>query len=65
MLKAMDQIEDEGVAYAYPVPSQQCQWCDFKQPCELMDESAAAARSMLDANYIRGGRHGRYDGVTL
>lgn len=61
MLDTMERIEAEGVAHAYPVPSTQCQWCEFKQPCEIMDESTAAARSMLDANYTRGGRHGRYE----
>lgn len=60
MLRTMALIESDGTRHAYPTPSAACNWCDFKHPCEIMDESTEAARAMLDREYIRGGRHGRY-----
>ena len=60
MLDTMEQIEATGASAAYPSPNHECQWCDFRQPCEVTDESTEAARAMLDREFIRGGRHGRY-----
>lgn len=60
MVETMGLIETEGTRHAYPSPGPECRWCDFKHPCEIVDESAMAARSMLDDKFIRGGRHARY-----
>lgn len=60
MLRTMANIETDGMNHAFPSPNHECQWCPFKQPCEVVDESVEAARAMLDREYIRGGRHGRY-----
>lgn len=50
-----------GFNYAYPSPSHVCSWCDYKQPCEISDESIPAARDMLKSElFIRGKKHGRY-----
>jgi hypothetical protein len=67
MLRAMENIDRSGTHHAYPTPSDACRWCDFRQPCDLADESPVASRAMLDRVYIRGGRHGRYDsaGATV
>jgi PD-(D/E)XK nuclease superfamily len=61
MLATMEAIERGGIDHAYPTPQDACRWCDYRQPCDLIDESPLAAREMLDRVYIRGGRHGRYD----
>jgi len=60
MLRTMEQIETEGLAHAFPSPNHECQWCPYKQPCEVVDESVEAARAMLDREFVRGGRHDRY-----
>lgn len=60
MLRALEQIETEGAANAYPTPQDACRWCEFSKPCEVFDESPLAARAMLDSEYTRGGRHHRY-----
>jgi PD-(D/E)XK nuclease superfamily len=60
MLATMEAIERGGIDHAYPTPQDACRWCDYRQPCDLIDESPLAAREMLDRVYIRGGRHGRY-----
>ncbi len=60
MLRAMSHIETDGMKHAFPSPNHECQWCDFRQPCEVVDESVEAARAMLDREFIRGGRHARY-----
>lgn len=59
MLLARDAVL-ENYAAAFPAPTQSCRYCEFKQPCEIADESPAASVEMLNANYIRGGRHARY-----
>lgn len=60
MLRAIEMMETTGSALMYPTPGQQCRWCDYKQPCEVVDESPLAAREMLDRLYVRSGRHARY-----
>jgi len=60
MLDLMERVETGGTDSAYPSPNHECPWCDFRQPCEVTDESTEAARAMLDRQFIRGGRHGRY-----
>jgi hypothetical protein len=60
MLRTMANIEEEGMNHAFPTPNHECQWCAFKQPCEVVDESVESARAMLDSQFERGGRHGRY-----
>lgn len=60
MLRAIEELETEGAALMYPTPGQGCRWCEYKQPCELVDESPLAARDMLDRVFIRTGRHARY-----
>lgn len=45
----------------YPSPGRACTWCDYRHPCELMDEMPAAAVEMLDRDFSRGGKHARYD----
>lgn len=47
-------------AHAYPSPSSNCRFCDYRLPCEVADESTQAAGEMLDRLYIKGGRHARY-----
>lgn len=59
MLAARDAVLTNFDA-AYPQPSGNCRFCDFKLPCPVADESAGAAVAMLDSQYIRGGRHARY-----
>lgn len=61
MLETMERVEAEGTRHAYPSPNPSCRWCEFKNPCDLVDESPLGARAMLDDQYIRGGRHARYD----
>lgn len=46
---------------AYPSPMDSCRWCSYKQPCELMDESPAAAEAYIDAAFQRGGKYERYE----
>jgi len=60
MLETMERAESEGTKHVYPSPNPSCRWCEFKNPCDLVDESPLGARSMLDAQYERGGRHARY-----
>lgn len=60
MLHAIDRIENDGVANAYPTPQDACRWCAFRHPCELLDESSVAAREMLEKDFTRGKRYARY-----
>lgn len=60
MVDALDEVDAHGSSVTYPSPQMGCSFCEFKQPCELADESPAAARAMLDAVYVRGSRHKRY-----
>jgi hypothetical protein len=60
MLRTMESIQAEGMDHAFPSPNHECQWCPYKQPCEVLDESSDAAQAMLDREFVRGGRHGRY-----
>lgn len=60
MLRSMANIETEGIAHAYPTPQDACRWCEFRHPCEVLDESTIAARELLDKNFKRGGRFERY-----
>jgi hypothetical protein len=60
MLRVMADIETDGFKHAFPTPNHECRWCEFRQPCEVVDESVEAARAMLDREFTRGGRHGRY-----
>ena len=64
MLRTMEQTDELGTAVLYPTPQQGCRWCDFAQPCELADENPLAARAMLDTEFTRGKRHGRYTPVS-
>lgn len=61
MLETMERLETIGPQAAYPSPGDSCRWCAFRQPCLLMDENPLGARAMLDAEFVRGGRHARYD----
>lgn len=61
MIQTMERIESEGTKHAYPSPNPSCRWCDFKNPCDIVDETPMGARAMLDAQYTRGGRHARYE----
>lgn len=61
MLEMMERRETVGPQVAYPSPGDSCRWCDFKHPCQMLDENPLGARAMLDAEFQRGGRHARYD----
>lgn len=62
MVATVKAIGTEGAArHAYPVPGLDCKWCEFRHPCEIVDESAEAAEAMLDAQFVRGRKHARYD----
>lgn len=60
ILRFMDELATDGISVAYPTPGDSCRWCDFKHPCMLLDETPVSARAMLDDQYERGTRHGRY-----
>lgn len=62
MIETMERAEAEGTQHVYPSPNPSCRWCDFKNPCDLVDESPLGAEAMLEAQYEHGGRHARYDG---
>jgi hypothetical protein len=52
-------------AVFYPSPGQQCAWCDYKQPCEISDESPEAALALLSrGRYVQGTRYDRYKDQT-
>jgi len=59
MLAAREAVITQPHA-TFPEPSQNCRFCEYRQPCEIADESLPAAVAMLDSQYIRGGRHARY-----
>lgn len=61
MLDVIERYKRLGPEVAYPSPMESCRWCDYKQPCELADESMDAANALLGSEYQRGGRHERYD----
>lgn len=61
MLRLIDEYDRTDPANAYPTPAESCRWCDYKMPCELMDESPESALAMLGAEYQQGGKHERYD----
>lgn len=47
---------------AYPCPSDHCNWCEYKKPCELAQDSLGAAEAMLESEYRSGGKRlRRYD----
>ncbi len=60
MLNAIEEADTAGSSVLYPSPGMHCRYCEFKQPCEIADESAVSVRSMLDAEFTRGSRHARY-----
>jgi RecB family exonuclease len=60
MLRAIEMLDVEGAALMYPTPSSSCRWCEYKQPCEVVDEDPLAARAMLDRLFVRTPRHARY-----
>lgn len=60
MLRVRADILEHGLDHAFPEPNHECGYCPYKQPCDLLDESPEAAVEMLEREYIRGGRHGRY-----
>lgn len=46
----------------YPTPGKHCNWCDYKQPCELADESQEASLQLLrNGKYVSGTRYDRYN----
>lgn len=61
MLTLVERRMSEGTHVAYPSPGDSCRWCPMKHPCQLIDENPLGARAMLDAEFVRGGRHARYD----
>jgi hypothetical protein len=47
---------------AYPSPTENCRWCDFKRPCDLADDVGyERAEEMLEELYIKGTLHARYN----
>ncbi len=61
MLAAVDTLLIPGNEHhAYPQPSPSCRFCDFKHVCTVAEESTEAAVAMLDAQFVKGGRHARY-----
>lgn len=46
---------------AYPTPQDSCRWCEFRQPCELVEDSPDAAADMLDERFEKGHKHRRYE----
>lgn len=62
ILRLIERVQTEGtLTAAFPSPADHCRWCAFRHPCELADESPAAAEAMLDAEFRRGVKHERYD----
>jgi hypothetical protein len=61
MLALMERRESEGAHVAYPTPGDSCRWCPMRLPCGLVDENPLGARALLDVEFVRGGRHARYD----
>lgn len=49
-------------AIFYPTPGKHCNWCDYRQPCEIADESQEASLQLLrNGKYVSGTRYARYE----
>jgi CRISPR/Cas system-associated exonuclease Cas4 (RecB family) len=49
-------------AVFYPTPGKHCNWCDYRQPCEIADESQEASLALLsNGKYVSGTRYSRYE----
>jgi PD-(D/E)XK nuclease superfamily len=60
IIRMMEHRDDIGSALAYPSPQELCRWCQFRHPCDLLDDNPLGARALLDAEFVRGHRHDRY-----
>lgn len=59
MIHLRDQTDP---AIFYPTPGKHCNWCDYKQPCEIADESQEASLALLrNGKYVSGTRYDRYN----
>jgi hypothetical protein len=66
MLELVEAVQLRGpIDAAWPNVQEACRWCPFRAPCEVSDESPAAAEAMLDAEFRRGFKHARYDERVL
>ncbi len=61
MLRVADEVRGGNEDIAYPTPQQACRYCEYKQPCELADESPRAAMDMLEREFVTGIRYKRYE----
>lgn len=60
-LEMLNLREKTDPAVFYPTPGKQCSWCDYKQPCEIADESQEASIAMLaGGKFVQGTRYARY-----
>lgn len=44
----------------YPSPQMGCSWCDYRHPCEVIDENPGSEVHILDREFVRGRKHARY-----
>jgi RecB family exonuclease len=66
IIRLIEDVQREGhLVAAFPSPADHCRYCAFRFPCELTDESPAAAEALLDAEFRRGVKHARYDERVL
>lgn len=61
ILRMMERRDDIGSVLAYPTPQDSCRWCEFRHPCDLLDDNPLGARALLDDEFTRGRRHVRYE----
>lgn len=45
----------------YPTPDTDCKWCEYRHACALVDEDEGAANSYIEATYVVGRKHARYE----
>lgn len=54
--------DQEDPAIFYPTPGQHCNWCPYKSPCDIADESYEASVALLGSGkFVQGTRYARYE----
>lgn len=55
-----DMLEAYETGSSYPSPQMGCSWCNYRHPCEVIDERPGTEVHILDREFIKGTKHARY-----